>query len=557
VNSTKGHAPKRAILYARVSTEEQARSGYSLAQQLEALREYAAREGYEIVEEIVDPGQSGASLARPGMDRVRDLVAAGGVSAVLAQDRDRFARKVMLNLVLEEEFSRYGCQLRALNDYAGDSPEAELMRGIQGQFAEYERAKMVERTRRGKERKAREGRVMRGPKSPYGFRYNATYDELVVYEPEMLVVEKVFRMAASGLKPGAIQTRLYAESVPSPTGKRMWQRQVLRRMVDNDIYLPRTYDEVKVLVSPELGAKLDPEQSYALWWFGRHEVTVEPIFAPDGNGGKRYARREIRRARPKEQQIAVPIPAYLPRALVEVARATLAASKGTERKYLAREWELRGLLCCSCGGKMGTQTTKPRGGNITYHYYVCNRRRKLRKMCDCTQKSLPTAEVEAVVWEFVSGLLRDPEKIKVGMNRLIEEERATRIGDPVQEARAWTQKIDECDHLRAGYQNQQAAGYMTLSELGAKLKELEGVRKLAQAELENLHTRTERIEELERDRDALLEFYAGMVPKALDELSGEERNRLYSMLRLEVAPASDGFEVSGAFCTSEPSSIPT
>ena len=75
--STNGHGPKRAILYARVSTEEQARSGYSLAQQIEALREHAAREGYEVLEEVLDPGQSGASLERPGMDRVRDLVGAG------------------------------------------------------------------------------------------------------------------------------------------------------------------------------------------------------------------------------------------------------------------------------------------------------------------------------------------------------------------------------------------------------------------------------------------------------------------------------------------------
>jgi site-specific DNA recombinase len=88
-----GHGPKRAILYARVSTEEQVRIGYSLAQQLEALREYTAREGYEVIEEVQDPGESGASLKRPGMDRVRDLVAAGGVSVVLAQDRDRFARE--------------------------------------------------------------------------------------------------------------------------------------------------------------------------------------------------------------------------------------------------------------------------------------------------------------------------------------------------------------------------------------------------------------------------------------------------------------------------------
>jgi hypothetical protein len=72
---------------------EQACSGYSLAQQLEALRAYATREGYEVLEEVLDPGQSGATLERPGMDRVRDLIAASGVSLVLTQDRDRFARE--------------------------------------------------------------------------------------------------------------------------------------------------------------------------------------------------------------------------------------------------------------------------------------------------------------------------------------------------------------------------------------------------------------------------------------------------------------------------------
>jgi site-specific DNA recombinase len=93
MSSTNDHGPKGAILYARVSTDEQARSGYSLAQQIETLRGYADREGYEILEEVKDAGQSGASLERPGMDRVRDLVAVGGVSVVLAQDRDRFARE--------------------------------------------------------------------------------------------------------------------------------------------------------------------------------------------------------------------------------------------------------------------------------------------------------------------------------------------------------------------------------------------------------------------------------------------------------------------------------
>ncbi len=114
--STNGHGSKRAILYARVSTDEQARSGYSLAQQIEALRAYAAREGYEVLEEVVDPGQSGASLERPGMDRVRDLVAAGGVSVVLAQDRDRFAREPAYHYLLKREFEEHDTTIRALND---------------------------------------------------------------------------------------------------------------------------------------------------------------------------------------------------------------------------------------------------------------------------------------------------------------------------------------------------------------------------------------------------------------------------------------------------------
>jgi site-specific DNA recombinase len=379
----------------------------------------------------------------------------------------------------------------------------------------------------------------------------------VIHEPEMLVVEKVFRMAASGLGPGAIQTQLYAEGVPSPTGNRMWQRQVLRRMVENDIYLPLAHEEVGEVVRPEVAAKLSPELRYGLWWYGRQEVTVHTVSEPDGDGGKRYAKREVRRPRPREQQIAVPVPACLPRGLVDAARATLATNKGSERKYLAREWELRGLLRCSCGGRMGTQTTKPRGGDTTYHYYACNRRRQLRTMCECTQKSLSAAEVEGRVWRFVSELLKDPEKVRAGMNRLIEQELSERSGDPQREAEAWTKKIAESDRLRSAYQDQQAAGLMTLDELGSKLKELDRTRELARAELGRLRRRRERVEDLEQDRDAVIESYAGILPDALDALSGEERRRLYGMLRLEVAPAPDSLEVMGALSTSEPRSTAT
>src|SRR4028119_755333 len=197
MTSTNGHGLKRAVLYARVSTDEQAKSGYSLAQQLEALREYAAREGYEVLEEVSDPGQSGASLERPGMDRVRDLVAAGGVFVVLAQDRDRFAREPAYHYLLRREFEEHGTKIRALNDRGDDSPEGELTDGILDQLAKFERAKTAERSRRGKLRKAREGKVIASTRPNYGFRYNEARDNYVVDEESMQIIERIFRMVGA------------------------------------------------------------------------------------------------------------------------------------------------------------------------------------------------------------------------------------------------------------------------------------------------------------------------------------------------------------------------
>src|SRR5919112_531802 len=195
--STNGHGLKtavlRAIIYARVSTDEQARSGYSLAQQIEACRAWCEREGYEVLEGITDPGQSGASLERPGMDRVRDLVAGGGVSVVLAQDRDRLAREPAYHYILRKEFEEHGTKIRALNDRGDDSPEGDLTDGILDQLAKFERAKTAERTRRGKLQKARQGKLVAGPRANFGFRYNADRDNYVVHEEQMGVIRRIFR----------------------------------------------------------------------------------------------------------------------------------------------------------------------------------------------------------------------------------------------------------------------------------------------------------------------------------------------------------------------------
>jgi len=369
----------------------------------------------------------------------------------------------------------------------------------------------------------------------------------MIYEPEMLVVEKVFQMAADGLGQGAIQTRLYAENISTSRGGRVWSKQVIRRLVASDVYLPHSFEEIAELVIPETLARLDPDKEYGVQWYNRQKVVTETVSESDGEGGRRYKVRKTYAWRPKEEWIAIPVPAYLPRNLAERARAAMEANKGYERKHLAREWGLRSILRCSCGARMVTHTSNPEGRRI-YHYYSCQKRRELRKKGPCRQQSLQARDVEPMVWDFVSDLLKDPERIRAGMDALMDRGREGGFQDASEEAAAWAKKLEECDRLRNAYQDQHAAGLMTLEELATKLKKLEETRRLAQAELAALEAREKRLSEIERDRDALLESWSERVPEDLERLRGEQRNKVYRMLRLEVAPTTEGYRITGAFC---------
>lgn len=136
------------------------------------------------------------------------------------------------------------------------------------------------------------------------------------------------------------------------------------------------------------------------------------------------------------------------------------------------------------------------------------------------------------------------------MDALISEELSDGR-DPGREARVLHERIDEGTRLRAAYQDQQAAGLMTLDELATKLKELEEAKALAQAELSGLSERQQRAQDLERDREALSRLCSEVVPQALEDLTWEERAHVYRLVKLEVVPTEEGFQASGAFCTSE------
>src|SRR5215217_8025197 len=548
--TTNGHGRRRVILYARVSTDEQARSGYSLSQQLEALRVYAAREGYEILDEVTDPGKSGATLDRPGLDKVRDLVASGEVSAVLAQDRDRFAREPAYLWVLREELREHGCKLRALNDRGDDSPEGMLTDGVLDQIAKYERAKVAERTRRGLLQKAREGKIIKGPKANFGFRFNETDDGLIIYEPEMRIVEKIFSMAASGMGPKAMQTRLYAEGIPSPTGKAMWPHRILKvQMVLNDLYKPHSYDEIAPLLAPEVAASLDPNEAYGIWWYNRRNVTTSYDTETDGDNGKRYVTRTSVRTRDEKDWIAVPVPAYLPRKLVDQARLMIESRTGLERKHQARQWELKGVLRCSCGQNMITNTSHHKGE--AYHYYRCKRASAYGPDA-CPQRMIRIDRVEPLLRDFVFGVLSDPDTIQRGLDSLIQRETEELRDDPEQVVTTLEDRLSKNTHLRRAYQDQQAAGLMTLEELAAKLEELEDTRKVLEADLASLERSQQKAKELEHDRDAVVASLAASIPGALDNLTGEEINMVYRKLRLRLIPSEEGYNATGVLCTLGP-----
>jgi site-specific DNA recombinase len=555
--NTNGHGLVGAIIYARVSTDEQARSGYSLAQQLEALRAYCEREGYKILEEVVDAGQSGASLERPGMDRVRDLVAAGGVSVVLAQDRDRFAREPAYHYLLRREFEEHGTKIRALNDRGDESPEGELTDGILDQLGKYERAKIAERTRRGKLRKAREGKVIAGRMAGYGraafgFRYNDSRDALVVDEERILIVKRMFHMAGlEGSPVYAIKRALDADGVPTPTGKKSsWDAQLIRRYLLSDLYKPHTFEEVRELVSPEVAATLDPEKRYGVWWWGRSRVARRQVSEPLPNGdGRRYRYRYTTTQKPKEEWTAVPVPdAGIPRDWVDAARERVERNRRTSNAG-RRKWELSGgvLRCAECGRAMTAHTCPKPSRGRTYFYYRCSAGayRYGSEVCGAV-KHHRAEELEARVWETISGLLKEPERLRAGLDAMIERERAAAHGDPEAQTRLWLNKLAEVDRKRMRYQEMAAEDLIDFDELRARMAELDETRRTADRELRDLRGRQEQIRQLEEDRDALLEHYASLVPEALDNLDATERQQVYRMLRVEAAISPDGsLEVSG------------
>jgi site-specific DNA recombinase len=231
VSEANGRVGRVAAIYARVSSERQ-RQDETIRSQTVGLRELAAQRGLLVVEDLVfeDEGFSGATLTRPALERLRDRAAEGAFEVLLCHAPDRLARRYAYQVLLLEELVRVGVEVVfARGGEHSGSPEDELLRQFQGTIAEYERAQIRERTRRGKLHRARTGHqaVMAG--APYGYRFIKKTEHTEGYweinETEAHVVREVFRRYTEEQVAIAELARwLTAQQVPTRTGKTVWDR---------------------------------------------------------------------------------------------------------------------------------------------------------------------------------------------------------------------------------------------------------------------------------------------------------------------------------------------
>jgi site-specific DNA recombinase len=152
----------QAALYGRVSSEGQ-QAARTIESQVADLRACIARRGLQIAPELefVDDGYSGATLVRPALERLRDVAAAGGIDQLYVHCPDRLARNYAHQVLRLAELLRAGVEVVFLNREVGQTPEDQLLLQVQGMIAEYERAKILERSRRGKRHAAQIGRLTR------------------------------------------------------------------------------------------------------------------------------------------------------------------------------------------------------------------------------------------------------------------------------------------------------------------------------------------------------------------------------------------------------------
>ena len=445
--------------------------------------------------------------------------------------------------------ARRGCVLMALDDWGDDSHEGELLKYLKGWVSKGERLKIAERTRRGLDRKVAEGKVIRGNQAPYGFRYSGDGETLLVSEPEMRVVRRIFRqVGAEGLSMGEVRRRLRAEDVPSAMGGG-WPRSTIRYLLLNELYLPRLPAELEGLLPAHLLPGLDPDREYGLWTWNKTKQTRWRERGADGE----YRNRVKHEPRPREQWSAVAVDlsaSGLSRAHAEAARERIKENAGRRpaSTRARRFWLLSGGMarCAHCGNALTPHTLHQRG-KVRYYYRCYTRFNHGLDACD-NGRSTPAAPLEEAVWRRLSLLLEEPERVVAAYDAYLER-RARRLrGDPDREARELSGRLERLEGRRSNLIDMGADGTISREDLRAKLAEADEERDSLRRALREAAGRREELKRLRNEREIMADRFRAMRGVGLRHLPPEERRIACDALRLAAHVDEKGdVRITGIF----------
>jgi site-specific DNA recombinase len=505
-------------LYARVSSQRQV-DELTIRSQLAALRQRISDDGLTVDAELcfLDDGYGGDTLLRPSLERLRDVAYAGGIDRLYVHSPDRLARKYAYQVVLMEEFDKHGVEVIFVNhDLQHQTPEGNLLLQMQGMIAEYERAKILERTRRGRRFAARQGRVSVLGHAPYGYRYvskhdgdgEARYD--IVLEEARLVREMFTWVGMEGLSLGQVVRRLAERGVPTQSGKARWDRATIRGILINPAYVGTArYGKTRLLPR---NTPLRPAR-------GRPEVP---------------RRAKVARPTSLDEQEPIPVPALVSQDLFEAVAEALEENRRRYREQKQGAGHLlSGLLVCHCCGSAYCGRRQPRvSDSQPYVYYRCIGTDKYRHGGEaiCDNKSVNGARLEETVWVDVCSLLQDKDRLRRELERRLEP--------PAEEAfdrSHWDRSITQLKRRMARLIDAYENGWLDKADFEPRIRRTK--ERLAREE-ESLAQRDRETASEEELRLLVgnFETFAGHIREGLDQADMETKRKILRLLinRIEV-----------------------
>ena len=397
---------KRAMIYVRVSTDEQAK-GYSLQTQVEGCTRYAQEMGYAIAATFQED-YTGTTLDRPALNEMRNYIASdSSISVLIVYDLDRMARKSILQMILEEELHRSGILVEYVIGRYEDTDEGRLQKQIRASIAEYEKAKILERSKRGKRGKAQSGFVLVGDRPPYGYKVNTEPHKawLEVDEDEAKVVRMVYQWYLYGDENG-VPLSMNAITV------KLTELRILTRG-DKFSQVAKKRDP-GVWSSPMVRHILRNETYTGTWHYGKTKIISDGKEHTRKAKSKRGLGKQVPRAR--DEWVSVPVPPIISQRDFDFAQAKIKsnfqnASRNAKHDYLLG----RRLKCSVCNYAYVGRTRKEHN-----QYYYCKGKEQ-KPISLCSMPAFRADLVDATVWDWLRSLIEDPSNITQGLKNMQDE----------------------------------------------------------------------------------------------------------------------------------------